>query len=73
MNENVENLVLEHMRAMRSQMARMEEKLDTLSAEMLIMRQHVGGLVGSQTLNDQRFATMEARLDRIERRLELVD
>lgn len=73
MNENVESLVLEHLRSLRAQMARLEEKVDQLSAESLIIRQHVGGLVGSQTLNDQRFAGVENRLDRIERHLELVD
>ncbi|NDW05314.1 hypothetical protein [Jiella pacifica] len=73
MNENVENLVLEHLRSMRQQMARLEEKVDRLSAESLVIRQHVGGLVGSNTLSDHRFASLELRLDRIERRLELVD
>ena len=73
MNENVENLVLELLRSMRQQMARLEEKVDRLSAESLVIRQHVGGLVGSNTLSDHRFTSLESRLDRIERRLELVD
>ena len=73
MNEKVENLILEHMRAMRGDMGKMSERLDVISAEILIIRQHMAGLLGSQTLHDHELATVKARLDRIEKRLELVD
>lgn len=73
MNENVENLVLEHLRSIRADMARMAERLDTISAEILIIRQPMAGLLGSQTLHDTEIAGIKVRLDRIEKRLELVD
>ena len=73
MNEKVENLILEHLRAMRGDMAKMAERVDTISAEILIIRQHMAGLLGSQTLHDHEIAGMKVRLDRIEKRLDLVE
>lgn len=73
MNEKVENLILEHLRAMRGDMSRMSERMDVVSAEILIIRQHMAGLLGSQTLHDAEIAGLKARLDRIEKRLELAD
>ena len=73
MSESVENIMLEHLRAIRFQMGRMEEKVDTVAAEILIVRQHMAGLLGGQTLHDAEIASLKNRLERIERRLELVD
>lgn len=73
MVENVDNLVLEPMRGMRADMARMSDRMDSIGAEILIIRQHMAGLLGSQTLHDAEIAGLKVRLDRIERRLELVD
>ena len=73
MNENVENIMLEHLRAIRGDIAAIRDDISTVKAEQMIIRQHVAGLVGTEVLNGQRFALFETRLDRIERRLELVD
>ena len=73
MNEKVENLILEHLRIMRADMSSMKEDMGTMRAEMLIIRQHMAGLLGSQTLHDGEIASIKVRLDRIEKRLELVD
>jgi hypothetical protein len=72
-NEKVENLILEHLRAMRGDMAKMSERTDVISAEILIIRQHMAGLLGSQTLHDTEIAGIKVRPDRIEKRLELAD
>jgi hypothetical protein len=72
-NEKVENLILEHLRSIRADMSKMSERMDVISAEILIIRQHMAGLLGSQTLHDTEIAGLKARLDRIEKRLELVD
>jgi len=72
-NEKVENLILEHLRIMRADMSSMKEDMGTMRAEMLIIRQHMAGLLGSQTLHDGEIASIKVRLDRIEKRLELVD
>ena len=73
MNENVENLVLEQLRAIRADIGGIKLDMSSMRAEMLIIRQHIAGLVGSQALNDAEIAGVKVRLDRIERRLELID
>ncbi|WP_083589852.1 hypothetical protein [Aurantimonas sp. 22II-16-19i] len=73
MIDNVENIVLEHLRAIRSDMARMSERMDIMGAELVVIRQHMAGLVGGQSLHDVEINALRRRLDRIERRLELVD
>ncbi|WP_275782735.1 hypothetical protein [Pararhizobium gei] len=73
MNENVENLVLEHLRIIRADMSSMKEDMGGMRAEILIIRQHMAGLLGSQTLHDVEIAGLKVRLDRLEKRLELAD
>jgi hypothetical protein len=73
MSENVENLMLEHLRAIRADMGSMKEEMSGMRAEMLIIRQHMAGLLGAQTLHDGEIANIKVRVDRIERRLELRD
>lgn len=71
MNEKVENLILEHLRAMRADMSTIAGKVDALQGEMISMRQHFAGFLGHQVVQDQRVAEMDDRLERIEKRLEL--
>jgi hypothetical protein len=73
MIESVENLVLEHLRVIRADMGAMKEEMSGMRAEMLIIRQHMGGLLGAQTLHDGEIGSIKVRLDRIEKRLDLVD
>ncbi len=73
MNEKVENLVLEQLRPIRADMSAMKHDMSGMRAEMLIIRQHMAGLLGSQTLHDGEIAELKVRLDRIEKRLELAD
>jgi hypothetical protein len=71
MNEKVENLILEHLRAIRSDIARLSEKVDTLAASDLSMKQHMAGFMGQELVQDGRLAQFDIRLERIERRLEI--
>jgi hypothetical protein len=73
MNENVENLVLEHLRAIRGDIGRMADDVRGLRTEMTAMRQHMAGIVTIQEHDHSDIATLKVRVDRIERRLELVD
>ena len=73
MTDDTTNLVLEHLRAIRSSLNRLENRVDTLAAEMLAMRQHQ---LGQDTLvnhDHAELAAVKVRLDRIERRLDLVE
>lgn len=73
MTDEVENLVLEHLRAIRGEMERMREENRTMHAETVAIRQTLGAhtTLLNQVLED--VATIRVRLDRIERRLDLVD
>jgi phage head maturation protease len=73
MNEKVENLVLEHLRAIRADMARLSDDMRGLRTEMMSVRHHTRGLELSQDVDRGDLASMKVRLDRIEKRLELAD
>jgi hypothetical protein len=68
-----ENLVLEHLRGIRSEIAKLGDWMQTMSVEMTAIRQHLAGIVTIQEHDHSDVAAIKIRLDRIERRLELVD
>ena len=68
-----DNLVLEHLRAIRGDLARMADGMQTMSAEMTAMRQHFSGIVTIQDHDHGDIASIKVRLDRIEKRLQLAD
>lgn len=68
-----ENLVLEHLRVIRTEMAKMADWMQTLSVEMTAIRQHLAGVVTIQEHDHTDLAAIKLRLDRIERRLELTE
>lgn len=73
MNDETENLVLEHLRGMRAELSRMNNRLDTLQAEMSATRHHISGMAALQDHDHGDIAEIKTRLDRIEVRLDLVD
>lgn len=74
MAENVSaDLLLEHFRRMNSRFDRLDEKLDVLAADMRTMKTHMAGFMGTEALQDTTIAGLSARIDRIERRLDLRD
>ena len=68
-----DQLMLEHLRAIRGDMARMADRMETMSAEMTAIRQHLSGVVTIQEHDHTDIAALKVRLDRIEKRLELTD
>ena len=68
-----DSLVLDLLRAMRGDMARMADAMRSLSVEMTAIRQHLAGVVTIQDHDHGEVAAIKTRLDRIERRLELAD
>ena len=72
MNDKVEHLLLEHMRMIRADISSMKDEMTGMRNEMIIVRQHMGGLLSGQALQDGEIATLKVRLDRIEKRLEIV-
>jgi hypothetical protein len=73
MNEKVENLVLEQLPGIRSDMGRMSDRIETLAVEMRAMRLQMSAVVTLQEHDHTDVASIKVRLDRIERRLDLVD
>jgi molybdopterin-guanine dinucleotide biosynthesis protein len=67
-----DNLVLEHLRAIRADVAQVKTNLADLTAHMRLMADQVVGLVRHENYSMTKFAELESRVDRIERRLDLV-
>jgi hypothetical protein len=68
-----DNLMLEHLRAIRGEMARMGDYMHTLTVEMTAIRQHLAGVVTIQEHDHSDIASIKVRLERIEKSLDLVD
>ena len=73
MADKVENLMLEQLRAIRGDMARMADSMRSMQVEMTSLRQHLSGVVTLQEHDHGDLAAIKTRLERIERRLELAD
>ena len=79
MTENVENLILEHLRGLRASVDGIDVKIDTITLRVGSLEEHVAGLRRDPALlhgyiaaTNQRFEHHEQSLGRIEKRLELV-
>jgi hypothetical protein len=68
-----DNLVLEHLRAIRGEMSKLADWMQTMSTEMTALRHHLFGAITTLNHDHVGIAEIKVRLDRIERRLELVD
>ena len=73
MTEKIENLVLEQLRAIRTDMGRMADDIRAIRTEMTSIRLHVRGIEVQQDGHHDDIATLKVRVERIERRLELAD
>ena len=74
MSDNVTNqLLLEHLEAIQSKLSSMANDVNDLKADMRGLESHLTGFMQSEVAQDSAIATMQTRLERIERRLELRD
>ncbi len=78
MIENVENLMLEHMKRFQATLDRVETKIGDLTVRMSNVEsgqasiiQHLGHLAAADAAQQLAIDHINTRLDRIERRLEL--
>ena len=71
--EDVENLTLEHLRAIRADMARTADYMHTMQAEMTSMRHRMEAVGSLQDHDHGDIALPKVRVERIERRLDLRD
>jgi hypothetical protein len=66
-------LMLEHLHAIRGDVAGMKDAMRTMRAEITAMRQHLAGVKALQEHDHSDIAALKVRVDRIERRLDFVD
>lgn len=69
----MDNIVLEHLRAIRGDMATMKDDMRGLKVEMTSMRHSMASIATLVDHDHDDIAAIKVRLDRIERRLELVE
>jgi hypothetical protein len=67
------NLILEHLRAIRSDMSDVKTGLRSIKDEMVGLRQHMGGFLTHESVQDEEIASLRLRLERIESRLNIVE
>jgi tetrahydromethanopterin S-methyltransferase subunit G len=80
MAEQVDNLMLEHLKRFQATLDRMERKLDDLTTRVSNLEgsnasiiRHLGDLAAADAAQQVATDNVSRRLDRIERRLELAD
>jgi len=73
MNEKVENLILEHLRAMRGDINAIKSDMRLLKAEMTATRHQLSGVTSLQDHDHSDIAELKTRIERIETRLDIAD
>jgi regulator of replication initiation timing len=68
-----DSLVLEQLRAIRGDIGKLVNEMQTMRVEMTAVRQHMAGMMTIQEHDHVDIAGIKTRLDRIEKRLELAD
>ena len=72
MAENVTNeLILEHLKAIQAKLADVASEVHDLKADVRGVKGHMASFMQSEVSQDGAIATLQERLDRIERRLEI--
>ena len=78
MTDNVENLILEHLKRFQSSLDRMERRMDEMAVRLANIEsayasimQHLTHLAAADAAQQVSIDNINMRLDRIERRLEL--
>jgi predicted nuclease with TOPRIM domain len=73
MTENVESLILEHLRILREGQDRVEREVRELKTRVGSLEEHVALLHADMVGLSKRLDRLDERVERIERRLNLVD
>ena len=73
MSADIESLVLEHLRAIRSTLDNHGERLDRIDLRLSVIEQTIGSLYALSASDRDTLQGVIKRVERIERRLELTD
>ena len=72
-NNEPDSLMLRYLRRLDQRTERMESDLAEVKGILASQRQHMGGFMTTDAAHESAIAAIQARLDRIERRLDLAD
>lgn len=71
---NVTNeLILEHLKAIRSELGNLTSDMADVKTSLTSLRQHLAGFMSTDAAHEGSIAAIQARLHRIEQRLEISD
>ena len=73
MTDNVENLIIEHLRAIRSTLGEHGDRLNRIELRLSTIEQTLGSLYALSGSDREAMSALARRIERIERRLELSD
>lgn len=74
MTENITNeLILEHLKSIQAKVSRTDERLSHIEADIRTIKGHMANFMQTEAHQDSSIASLQARLERIERRLEISD
>lgn len=73
MTADIENLVLEHLRAIRADMADVKLRVTQIDVQLSAMGQQMAGLTGAVYSGKTDIDELRRRIERIEKRMELND
>ena len=73
MTDTVDNLVLEHLRAIRADLADLKREVASNSVQISAMGQQLAGLTAAVYAGKSDMDEIKRRLERVEHRLELSD
>lgn len=76
MGENVENLIIEHLKGLRNELREFREEtradLQTIKMRLNSLERASAGLHDDNAITQTRLDRVDSRIDRIEKRMELV-
>ncbi|KPF60074.1 hypothetical protein IP88_16145 [alpha proteobacterium AAP81b] len=67
------SLILSILQKMQGDVAEIKQEVRDLNVRVGIMGSHMRGLIAAQQLTNERLDRLDVRIERIERRLDLVD
>ena len=73
MADESDNITLRYLRRLDEKMDRLTERVEDLSSEMRSVRTHMVAYAEDHARHDSGIASVRARLDRIEKRLDIQD
>jgi hypothetical protein len=73
MTRDTEDLVIHILKDLQTRMGRMEEQMTNIELRMTAQEQHLGALLVSLPVSQDRLDLLTRRVERIERRLDLAD